>query len=185
MIKKHKHKDKDKISLIQKTIEQAEKSIETAKSLLLQITGADKKHNEFDFDKIVPDKSVDADQVDKVIQGEFDGKVMIGKDYSEYAVPPNYASKSKLIQGDKLKLAILKDGSFVYKQIGPAERKRIRGVLKQMADSSYAVDVDGKIYKVLLASVTYFKAEPGDEVILLVPKHRASEAGAIENVIKN
>lgn len=38
-------------------------------------------------------------------------------------------------------------------------------------------------YNVILASVTYFKAEVGDEITLVVPDHGESEWGAIENVI--
>jgi hypothetical protein len=37
---------------------------------------------------------------------------------------------------------------------------------------------------VLLASVTYFKVEPGDEVTLVVPRDIDSDWGSIENVIQ-
>lgn len=50
---------------------------------------------------------------------------MIGPDGKTYPVPANYASKSKLVEGDTLKLTIATNGSFIYKQIGPIERKKL------------------------------------------------------------
>jgi len=46
------------------------------------------------------------------------------------------------------------------------------------------VDVSGKTYKVLLASLTYFKAGPGDEITVVVPKDTDSQWAAVENVIR-
>jgi hypothetical protein len=43
------------------------------------------------------------------------------------------------------------------------------GVLMQK-DGHYYVDVNGKMYRVLLASVTYFKAKPGDQVSVNIPQ---------------
>ena len=93
---------------------------------------------------------------------------MVGSDGKTYPVPANYASKSKLVQGDILKLTIAEDGSFLYKQIGPVPRKQVVGVLSQK-DGHYFVDVDKKQYRALLASVTYFKANPGDQVSVNIP----------------
>ncbi|MCA9334412.1 hypothetical protein KC963_05170, partial [Candidatus Saccharibacteria bacterium] len=81
----------------------------------------------------------------------------------------NYASKSKLVQGDILKLTIGDDGAFMYKQIGPVPRKQKVGALI-LDNGHYFVDVGKKRYRVLLASVTYFKAKPGDQVSVDVPE---------------
>src|SRR3989344_1018089 len=51
---------------------------------------------------------------ERVVEGSFNGEKMIGDDGKEYAVPPNYASKSKIVPGDRMKLTITKSGSFVY-----------------------------------------------------------------------
>src|SRR5581483_5130165 len=71
----------------------------------------------------------DAPLGERIIEGVFDGKNMQGNDGVEYPVPPNYASKSKLVEGDIMKLTIGTDGSFVYKQIRPVERRRVVGTL--------------------------------------------------------
>ncbi len=121
----------------------------------------------------------------RVIEGVFDGQGMIGPDGKQYTVPANYASKSKLVEGDMLKLTIQSDGSFVFKQIGPVERERLVGVLAfdDQNKQFYGV-VNGQSYLLLTASVTYFKGEVGDEVILLVPQGSKSKWAAVENIVK-
>lgn len=122
----------------------------------------------------------------KVIEGVFDGENMLGADGKQYTVPSNYASKSKLVEGDILKLTITDDGSFVFKQIGPIERLRVIGSLVQdELTGDYIVVGEGKKWNVLLASVTFFRAEPGDDLVILVPKNAPSRWAAVENVIKN
>jgi hypothetical protein len=120
---------------------------------------------------------------ERIIEGVFDGQNMHGNDGQEYPVPPNYASKSKLVEGDVLKLTIGVDGSFVYKQINPVERERVVGRLVVDEMGNFGVAVDDKTYRVLLASVTFYKAEEGDEVTILLPTHGEAAWGAVENVI--
>src|SRR3989338_7742790 len=78
----------------------------------------------------------------RVIEGVFNGEKMVGPDGLEYNMPANYASKSKLVEGDILKLTISQDGSFIYKQIGPIERKQLVTTLAkdEMSGEWYAVD---------------------------------------------
>ena len=42
---------------------------------------------------------------------------------------------------------------------------------------------DGKTYKVLYASITFFKAMVGDTVTVILPAGQEASWGAIENVI--
>lgn len=118
----------------------------------------------------------------KVIEGVFDGQNMVGPNEKTYPVPANYASKSKLVEGDILKLTISEDGSFIYKQIGPIERKKLIGTVT-LQDGTYMVEAGGKLYHVLFASVTYFKAQPNDEVTVVIPADRPASWAAIEAVI--
>lgn len=120
----------------------------------------------------------------KVIEGVFDGENMIGPDGKQYSVPSNYASKSKLVEGDILKLTITNHGNFIYKQIGPIERARIVGVLDKNDAGDYVAIVDGKKYRLLTASVTYYKGEPGDEIVILIPGTGESKWAAVENVVR-
>jgi hypothetical protein len=131
-----------------------------------------------DDEKIAP--IAKDENIGKVIEGVFDGQNMVGSDGKVYPVPANYASKSKLVQGDILKLTIADDGTFLYKQIGPIPRKQVVGTLK-LDNGHYFVEVGEKNYRVLLASVTYFKAKPGDQVSVNVPEDdSAAEWAALE-----
>lgn len=118
----------------------------------------------------------------KIIEGHFDGQNMIGPDGKTYPVPANYASKSKLVEGDTLKLTIATDGSFIYKQIGPIERKKLIAKLG-LENGQYIAQVGDNQFRVLYASVTYFKAQPGDEVTVVIPAHGEANWAAIEAVI--
>jgi len=130
------------------------------------------------------ERDLDIMGTERIIEGVFDGEKMIASDGQEYAVPANYASKSKLVEGDILKLTINQRGDFLYKQIGPVERKKIVGVLGLDKKGNYFVTAEKKKWKVLPASVTYFRGDSGDEAVILVPKDSISKWAAVENVVK-
>lgn len=124
-------------------------------------------------------------QKERIIEGVFDGQKMIGPDGKEYSLPANYISKSKLVEGDILKLTIDDAGNFIFKQIGPVERQRLVGKLvKEEETGEFQVFAEDKIFKVIMASITYFKGDEGDEVVILVPKGVESQWAAVENIIK-
>jgi hypothetical protein len=158
------------IKRLRALIQEAETNLAAANELLISLVGDDEK-----VAAVAQD-----DNRGKVIEGVFDGQNMVGSDGKTYPVPANYASKSKLVQGDILKLTIAEDGTFLYKQIGPIPRKQVVGTLR-LENGHYFVDVSGKEYRVLLASVTYFKAKPGDQVSVNLPEDDSSaEWAALE-----
>jgi hypothetical protein len=148
------------VKRLKSLIQDAETSLAAAKELLISIIGDD--------GTVLTPRTSNDDVGGKVVEGVFDGQKMAGPDGKEYPVPANYASKSKLVEGDILKLTIADDGSFIYKQIGPAERKQIIGTLVQH-DGAYYVEASGKEYRILLASVTYFRLNIDDQVTIIVP----------------
>ncbi|MFH1284041.1 MAG: hypothetical protein ABIH78_00405 [Candidatus Peregrinibacteria bacterium] len=169
-----------KLALIKEMLESAESNLRSAKQMVTELAGGTSKNV---YKKLAKDLDEPAKEgEDSIVEGVFNGQTMTDKAGKEYPVPANYASKSKLVPGDVLKLTIKDDGGFLYKQIGPAERKRIVGTLTY-EDGQYKVIANSKAYKVLLASVTYFKAEIGDKVTLIIPELEESEWGAIENVL--
>jgi len=170
-----------RLALIKELIESAESNLRSAKQILNELAGHKSKDI---FTKMAKelDSEVKDEEGSKIIEGVFNGETMTDSDEKEYPVPANYASKSKLIPGDILKLTIRTDGAYLYKQIGPIERKNLIGTLTY-EDGEYKVIAEGKAYKVLLASVTYFKGEVGDNVSLIVPELEESDWGAIENIL--
>jgi hypothetical protein len=151
------------IKRLRALITEAETSLAACKELLISIVGDD-----INTSKITTDEPLG-----KIIEGVFDGQNMLGSDSKNYPVPANYASKSKLVQGDILKLTITDDGSFMYKQIGPIPRRQLIGTLR-LENGHYFVDTQEKSYRILLASVTYFKAKPGDQVSVNVPEDEST-----------
>src|SRR3989337_3583755 len=121
------------IKRLRSLINEAETSLAAAKELLVSLVGED---------SVLTDKVKDK-SLGKVIEGVFDGQNMVGPDGKVYPVPANYASKSKLVEGDVLKLTIAEDGSFIYKQIGPVERKKMLGVLTMDDKGDFKVIADG------------------------------------------
>ncbi len=120
----------------------------------------------------------------RIVKGIFTGEKMQANSGEVFDVPTNYASKSKLVVGDGLKLTIPHTGSYIYKQITQVERKIIRGELVSGRNSGqWLVESNGKHYKVLTASVTFYKGRIADEVVLVVPSQNESEWGAIEHII--
>ena len=165
-----------KIQALRDMVNNAEKTIQGAKAMLLQLEGKKKTGR--------PRKIEEDTTNGTVIEGTFDGQIMLGTDGKQYPVPANYASKSKLVEGDMLKLTITDSGTFLYKQIGPIERRHALGIVTQDESGNYYVLASGKPHRVLLASITYFKATPGDEVAIVVPRDLESNWAAIENIIQ-
>lgn len=163
--------DEKELQKVRQLLDNAENQIRQIRSILF---GSEIKKNAKGLD--VSDENI--------IEGVFDGENMIAPDEKKYPVPANYASKSKLIPGDILKLTVIPDGSFLFKQIGPTDRKKIVGELEEVSDGKYLVNSEGNQYRVLLASVTYFKAEPGDKLTIIVPEKGNSEWAAVENLFE-
>lgn len=165
----------DQVEALRKIIEEAEKTITATKQQLAQIQGS----------KTINTRSeIRSDEEGNVVYGVFDGQIMIGEDGKQYPVPSNYASKSKLVENDMLKLSITPTGNFIYKQVGPVERKYLIGIVEKDERGNFVINSEGKRYKTLLAAATYFKVEPGDEVTLVVPRDKESVWCAIENVLR-
>jgi hypothetical protein len=161
------------IKRLRTLITEAETNLSAVKELLSSLIG----------DELVQYDTNREDPAGKVVEGVFEGQSMVGSDGKTYPVPANYASKSKLVQGDILKLTIAPDGAFMYKQIGPVARRQLVGMLTSK-DGSYFVETPEKNYRVLLASVTYFKAKAGDQISINVPTDEIdAEWAAIEAAI--
>ncbi len=173
----------DQLLAIQELIDSAMSSLKTANNLLREVTGVtDSSRERLTNRASTMGGSYSDSGTGRIVEGVFDGQNMVDEAGQTYPIPANYASKSKLIEGDGMKLTITDDGKFIYKQIAPVERKTAVGVLIQ-EDGQYKVLVDGKAYRLLLASVTFYRAEVGDQVTIIIPKKENANWGCIEAVI--
>ncbi|MEI6040131.1 MAG: hypothetical protein WCP93_02145 [Candidatus Berkelbacteria bacterium] len=166
------HDDK-KLGQIRKLLEEIEEKVHSVRRIMFEQVYQEEAEN-LDSKKTGPVT---------IIEGVFDGQEMIDKDGNKYIIPANYASKSKLVPGDKMKLTITPDGSFIFKQIGPIERRRLIGKLQKAGDR-WIVSCDGKKYQCLQPSVTYYKAKAGDKVTIIVPKVGEADWAAIDNLLE-
>lgn len=169
------------LALIKRRIEEIERNVQLVKKLL---SGEEPVAKARSTPAVKPELPQEGAGGTRVIYGLFDGEHMEGDDSQLYPVPANYASKSKLVERDKLKLTIEADGSFVYKQISPADRRRVLGTFKLDEVGNYIVEAEGNSYRILLASVTFYRLEPGDQVTILLPTEGDARWGAVENVMK-
>ncbi len=191
----HQEDEQEKVSItgMDTKIVLAQKIIANIKQELINLERMLSSSSEaVDFEELVK-RSHDDDGEDlyspandgKIVEGVFDGQHMVGSDGHQYAVPPNYASKSKLVEGDILKLSIQENGTFMFKQIGPIERQRLVGTLvRDEMTSDWRVIASGRKYAVLTAAVSYHKGDAGDEAVILIPKAAPSKWAAVENIIK-
>ena len=170
--------DRKKIVAIRDFIISAERSISSAKKLLISLDPDGRQDVSYDTSSLTAYRSED----DKVVEGVFTGESMLGSDQSIYPVPQNYASKSLLVQGSKLKAIIKADGRIVYKIIEEIPFETKTGLVTKNRDK-YQVIADGKVYNVLMASITFIKAEVGDSVSIRVPKGKEATYATITALI--
>ena len=166
---------------IQAAILSAENQLNTAKAILADMLGeSPQAAAQTAARRLAP--AVAADAGGHTVEGVFDGQKMVDGTGKSYPVPSNYASKSKLVQNQPLKLTITEDGKFIYKQIALVPQKTVIGPLTY-ENGQYKVLAEGKNYKILLASITFYRASIGDDVVVLVPAEGEAEWGAVDNVI--
>lgn len=121
----------------------------------------------------------------KDVVGYFDGEGFISEDGAKsYIVPANYASKSKLVEDDRMRLYIMKDGTLIYKQIEPAPRRKFIGTVGRIKNRSVIYGPENEVFSVLNASVQYFGLKPGDTVSCICAEKQNPEWATINNLIE-
>jgi hypothetical protein len=164
----------------------ADKQLKTLKKLIetaeANLAGARQLLSELLTDEEDDDPTREPISGERVIEGYFNGEKMIDDTGKPWTVQANYASKSKLVQGDGLKLTISDNGHFTYKQIAPVQRRKLIGTLS-LKNGQYYVEAQGHDYHVLFPSVTYYKAQPGDQVTIIIPEEGPADWAAIEAVL--
>ncbi len=177
-----------KIATILNLIEIAENNLKTTKSLLAQLSTPEKISSARST-TATGQSSTDEDSALEVIEGYFDGENMIGDNGQMYVVPPNYASKTQLVVGDRMKW-IMTPERDIFKLIQPAPRERTTGTFTIEGDA-YLVLVDRfpNPIQILKASATYamknLGLQIGDEVAITIPKDATPTWGAFNSIVKS
>lgn len=183
----------NKLQTILSLLEICETNLRNAKLMLSQVTpGSPMPKLSTNADYSI--KSQEEVNAAEVVEGYFDGESMIGDNGQTYPVPQNYASKSQLVVGDRMKWILTKNAfgevHEVYKLTQPVPRDRAVGKFL----------VDGNNYCVMLptfpipvrilkASATYamknLNLKIGDDVALYIPKNGIPTWGAFISVANN
>ncbi len=161
-------------------LESAEKSVAAAKRLLAEISGGALKARRPDLDTSALHSYSSGDE--KVVEGVFTGDAMLGVDKRIYPVPANYASKSHIVQGTKMKARIEPDGKITYKIIEEMPFETRAGILVKDRDR-WQVACGDKVFNVLMASVTYLRGNVGDQVSVRVPAGKEATYACLEAVL--
>ncbi len=175
-------KNKNQLQAIKDFIVTAEKSLKNAKKLLNDIV----KDNNIDLWKDIDLDtsglhSYNSDE-STIVEWVFTWDEMLGADGNKYPIPANYASKSKLVQWDKLKLTINGNWKMLYKQIAPIEREHKVWLLTE-EKWKYQTLVEWVSYNLLTAAVTHFGWQIWDSVTVIVPKWKQATFAAIDSII--
>lgn len=181
-------KQKDGLQALEELLAKIETDLKRARLMIQQFSIPEKEGDspkevsaEDVSEKLV---SYDEDENIKVVEGVYDWYFMVGSDKKKYPVPMNYASKTKLIPGDVLKLRIMEDGKLIYKLIGQANRKYVKATLSKSEDNKFtAITDEGQVYYLNQAAVTYFKGKTGDELSVIVNSDGVGTFAAIEALI--
>lgn len=168
------------LQALQELISTAERSLHHAKNLMVQIVG--KKPLDMSEEPDMSGLHAYKHGKAKVIEGIFTGKDMLGADKNLYPVPANYASKSKIVEGSKLKVTIKSDGSYQYKIIDEIEFDTTTGTLIKDAEHFMIISQQG-IYQVLPASVTYLQAHVGDRIAIRIPRGIKATYATIDTLV--
>lgn len=174
--------DTKKLTAIRDLLESATRSLSTARKLLESLAEggslAPSNDPQLDASNLPAYKSGDV----KIVEGVFTGEGMLAADGNIYSVPYNYASKSKLVQGSRLKAMIQGDGKILYKIIEEIPFDSKVGLITKDKDN-YHVIVEDKTYRVLTAAVTYVKAEAGNRVSIRVPSGKDATFATIDSLL--
>lgn len=158
----------------------AENSLHTAKQILGMMLGNHKNSDNISFSTEWLQQY--SDNEFHIVEGVFTGDSMLGADGNTYPVPHNYASKSLLVQGSRLKALISQNGKINYKIIEEIPFESTIWMVTKAWDR-YQITTDKKSYNVLTAAITFHKVSIGDTVNVRIPKGKDATYAVIENMI--
>jgi hypothetical protein len=101
------------------------------------------------------------------VDGSFDGTHMVDASKKRYAISINYATKSMLVYGDRLR-AYDDKGRYWFKQIERVLRERTTGILTKKSGIWHVATSDGS-YKVSKDAIEFLGYEVNDEVGVILP----------------
>ncbi len=141
---------KSELDKIKRLLEHAQENVAEAKEL---------------FRKLVEKKSY---KEIPGVEGIYDGFQMVDDNGVKHDVPANYAAKSRLVYGDKLKM-VEEEGKQLFKQIEKMPRKSLTGVVSKKEGKWHVLTEVGS-YLLSERAAEFNNLQLGDKVEVLVPE---------------
>jgi hypothetical protein len=98
----------------------------------------------------------------------FDGKHLITDTHEKVEVPANYAAKSRIVYGDRLK-SYEDEGKQVFKQLEKVSRKKIEAVVTKKEGKFFALTETGS-YELSATAVEFNKVNINDKIQIIIPE---------------
>ena len=118
------------------------------------------------------------------VEGVYDGQYLLGEDGKKYEVPANYAAKSRLVYGDKLKM-IEEVGKTLFKQLEKVERKKLEGVLSKKEGKWYVLTNEGT-FKISDVAAEFNNAALNEKAVVIVPAGNVTaEFAALDRIVRS
>lgn len=146
-------------SMNEKRVEQLEKAVSILQKDLNKIKDI--------LDTAFADARADKYKDMPGVEGVFDGAGLVTEEGKKVEVPANYAAKSRLISGDKLKV-VDEDGKQIFKQVGKVDREKVTGVVSKK-EGKWFVLTDLGSFRLADVAVDFNKVSFGDEIRVVVP----------------
>lgn len=166
-----------KLWAIRDLIQSAQNALASARKILTSLS-PESREPDINTDGLMSYTS----EENKVVEWVFTGDGMLWSDGNMYPVPANYASKSLIVQWSKLKATIDPNGKIIYKIIEEIPYETKKGFITKNGER-YQITSEERSYNVLLAAVTFHKANIWDQVSIRVPEWKTATFAVIDAVI--
>lgn len=101
-------------------------------------------------------------------EGVFDGKSLITDSGEKLEVPANYAAKSRIVFGDRLK-AYEEEGKQLFKQVEKVNRKKVDAVVSKKEGKFYALSKYGD-HELSPIAVEFNSIKNGERIQIILPE---------------
>ena len=102
------------------------------------------------------------------VEGVFDGKFLVTDANEKIEIPANYAAKSRVVYGDRLK-AYEEDGKKLFKQVEKVLRRKVPAVVSRKEGKFYALTEYGD-HELSTAAVEFNNIQVNDKIQVILPE---------------
>lgn len=120
------------------------------------------------------------EELSKIVEGVFDGELMVAHDGKTYFVPPKTIIQHQLLEGDLLELTIDASGDQVISVVSGVERDETEGALfYDREQKEFYVRVGDQKYWVQRAGIALYKLRVGQRVRVALARDGGSKWAAL------